>query len=454
MSSSAARHVVAIFGGACAGSTAAEALASQGVEVVVFEQNLRPYGKIEDGLPRWHRDQRRMEYRRIDERLDRAGVHYVPATRLGHDIPFDDVVQWGFSAVLLANGAWRDRELDVPDAAQWVGHGLAYQNPFIYWFNHLPEASYTGPRFEVPPGAICIGGGLASIDVIKVIQLEIYGRALRARGIEVDMYELEHRGIPAVCHDHGIEDPQTLGVANGWLTYRRRVEDMPIASAPDGASAEQRSKMEVVRRRMLTKAQDKFLFHMRPQVVPRALIIEDGRVAGVRFAETTLQDGRLVELDDREVELRSALVVSSIGSLPELIPGIVVKGTYYDYADWNTGAYAPVPGVFGVGNVVTGRGNIKASERHSREVARHLIEHYLGLQDEEAPRTIEGVAGAAEASGTAAAEAVMAHVTRRAPLAADQADGLIARARARQETVGCRDGYAAWIASVTPADME
>ena len=47
-------HVVAIFGGASAGSVAAELLAEHGVQVVVFEQNPRPYGKIEDGLPRWH----------------------------------------------------------------------------------------------------------------------------------------------------------------------------------------------------------------------------------------------------------------------------------------------------------------------------------------------------------------------------------------------------------------
>ena len=110
------RHVVAIFGGASAGSTAAEILAASGIEVVVFEQNLRPYGKIEDGLPRWHRDQRRMEYKRIDGKLDRPQVHFVPHTRLGTDIAFDDVVRWGFSAVLLANGAWRDRPLDIPGA--------------------------------------------------------------------------------------------------------------------------------------------------------------------------------------------------------------------------------------------------------------------------------------------------------------------------------------------------
>src|SRR5262245_24256054 len=47
-------HVVAIVGGATAGAEAAGILADRGVLSVVFEQNQRPYGKIEDGLPRWH----------------------------------------------------------------------------------------------------------------------------------------------------------------------------------------------------------------------------------------------------------------------------------------------------------------------------------------------------------------------------------------------------------------
>lgn len=447
------RHVVAVFGGACAGSTAADILGAHGVDVVVFEQNARPYGKIEDGLPRWHSDQRRMEYRRIDARLSRPGVHLVPNTRLGTDLQFTDVVHWGWSAVLLANGAWRDRPLDLPGAEQWVGRGLVYQNPFIYWFNHAPEASYHGPRFEVPPGAICIGGGLASIDVVKVFQLELYGRVLRDRGIEVSMHDLEHAGIPATCRAHGIEDPHQLGVADSWLVYRRRVEDMPLAQAPPGATPEQVAKTEFVRRKMLAKAQEKYLFHMRPQAIPLSLLIEADHVAGVRFMETQLQGGRLVEQPDHTFELRSPLVVSAIGSLPEPIPGIVMKGTFYDYADWDTGAYAPVSGVFGVGNVVTGRGNIKASEHHSKDVAAYLVEHYLGVQGEQAPRTVEGLFDQASARGEAAAAHVVTYLAQHPPLPAAQAESLLARVRARQQSVGYQD-YASWMTRVTPPDAE
>ena len=52
------QHFVAVIGGAISGSVAAEILADHGIRVAVIEQNTRPYGKIEDGLPRWHVEQR------------------------------------------------------------------------------------------------------------------------------------------------------------------------------------------------------------------------------------------------------------------------------------------------------------------------------------------------------------------------------------------------------------
>src|SRR5487761_2194429 len=118
-------YYVAIVGGAVSGSVSAELLADHGIRVAVFEQNKRPYGKIEDGLPRWHAEQRRREYRRIDARLSKPGIQFIPSVKLGQDVSFQDLCdRWGFSAVILANGAWRDRDLGVPGAEQYVGKGL------------------------------------------------------------------------------------------------------------------------------------------------------------------------------------------------------------------------------------------------------------------------------------------------------------------------------------------
>src|SRR5258708_35327051 len=95
-------HFVAIVGGAIAGSVAAEILADNGIHAVVIEQNEKPYGKIEDGLPRWHLEQRKQEYSRIDARLRKPGIFFLPCTRLARDLAFQDLcANGGCSAVIL-----------------------------------------------------------------------------------------------------------------------------------------------------------------------------------------------------------------------------------------------------------------------------------------------------------------------------------------------------------------
>jgi hypothetical protein len=51
------------------------------------------------------------------------------------------------------------------------------------------------------------------------------------------VYELEKKGIPAVCKMHGI-DPEDLGVKGCLLIYRRRKQDMPLAQPPENATLE------------------------------------------------------------------------------------------------------------------------------------------------------------------------------------------------------------------------
>ena len=155
-------HFVAVFGGSVSGSEAAYQLADQGFQVVVFDQNTLPYGKIEDGLPLWHIKLRNKEEAKIDSKLSHKNIRFVPNIRLGKDIVFEEVARkWGFSAVLLAIGASIDRPLPVQGADEYIGQGLIYQNPFMYWINHKHEMDYPGPIFRVRDEAIIVGGGLA-----------------------------------------------------------------------------------------------------------------------------------------------------------------------------------------------------------------------------------------------------------------------------------------------------
>ena len=102
-------YSIAVIGGATAGAEAAGIFSEQGILTVVFEQNARPYGKIEDGLPRWHKLLREKEYRTIDQKLTQPHVHLVPETKVGRDLELRELTDhWGFHAVVLANGAWSE----------------------------------------------------------------------------------------------------------------------------------------------------------------------------------------------------------------------------------------------------------------------------------------------------------------------------------------------------------
>lgn len=449
------RHFVAVVGGAVAGSVAAEILSDHGIRVAVIEQNPRPYGKIEDGLPRWHVEQRKQEYARIDARLKKPNVVFVPSTKIGRDIDFKELTEgWGFSAVILANGAWRDRSIGIEGADEFIGKGLIYQNPFIYWYNHKNEKSYSGPRYETPDETLVVGGGLASIDVVKVLQLENYERALRARGIEATMHELEKKGIAAYCKAKGI-DPKTLGVKGCLLIYRRREQDMPLAQPPDNATPEQLAKTEEVRRKVLRLAMEKYLFRFQDRRLTQGLVVEKGRLAGIQVAETKVEGRKATPIPGTEQELRAPLIISSIGSVPEVIPGVAMKGEYIEFTDEEVARYKHNDRVFGVGNVVTGQGNIRVSLVHSQKTTERLVANYLGVgENGDGSRDISGFTAAAEARGAAQAQAVKERVQTWDGLSDAQIAAIEKRIQEHHKRVGYEGDYDAWIRKVTPPDLE
>jgi ferredoxin--NADP+ reductase len=425
---------VAIIGGAVAGSEAAAACAARGAIPVVFEQGARPYGKIEDGLPRWHEKLRDKEYRKIDANLGNGQILFVPKTEIGSDISWTELYgDLGFSAIVLANGAWRDRGLPIQGSDAYEGRGLVYQNELVYWFNHYEDAGYDGPVFEIPDDVIVVGGGLASIDVVKLVNLELYARALRARGIDVDIVEMEIKGIPRTLEAHGVAAAE-LGVKGCTLYYRRRKEDMPLADA-DNPTPEQLAKLEAARVKIMDRVIRKYFVKFEELSRPVETIVEGDRLAGIRFQKTEVVDGRVRGLEGTEFDVRASMVISSIGSIPKPIEGIPTKGELYHYDSWDTGEVHGLPGVFGLGNVLTGKGNIKDSRANAIEIIEKVVAAYLGVGDEP-----EETLGGASAE----AEAVAEQATAGEPMAVDAMKALADRIESRHGAMGY-DDYASWI---------
>ena len=377
--------VVAIIGGAVAGSEAARLLAERGVVVLVLEQGAKPYGKIEGGLPRWHRKLREAEYRKIDEALDHPNIFLLRRTRLGRDVTIEQLVsELKLSAVILANGAWRDRPLPIDGIEAYRGRGLIYQNELVQWFNHSDSPLYKGPKFEIEDGALIVGGGLASIDVAKIANFEFVRRVLEERGAEVDLEELEIRGIPEILARHDLS-PASVGMKGALLVYRKRMEDMPLASPKDDSPAAL-ARAEKARVKIMKRVMQKYLVRFEGCLSPVEAIVEEGEeggeLRGLRFQKNRVEDGRFVPVPGELVSIRAPMVLSSIGSIPEPLQGVPLRGELYDFADWETGEIRGLPRVYGLGNVLTGKGNIRHSRDNSSQIAAEIAEALVGVGGE------------------------------------------------------------------------
>ena len=357
--------VVLIIGGAVSGSTAVKKLTDEGIRCVVVEQNRMPYGKIEDGLPRWHEKQRISEYFKIDDIISNDLVDFVPLTRIGEDISFEEIYNMGWSCIYFANGAWKDRSFPIKEIEQF--DNFYYQNPFVYWFNHYHESSYNGPKVDIKDDAIVIGGGLASIDVCKITQLELVRQKVESKIENFDIIEMEHKGIPKYLEQYDLKY-EDLGIKGTTLVYRRNVENMPLTTIPEDAAPEMVEKRKLARRKILNNTLDKFLFKVAECTQPVGLSYEDNMLKGIEVIENEIIDGKLIAKENSNKILHGNTFISSIGSLPEPIQGIPMDGSTYNIIDEDSGKFDELDKVHGMGNAITGKGNIKASRVSAKTV--------------------------------------------------------------------------------------
>lgn len=379
-------HYIAIFGGAVAGSEAAFQLRQKNMNVVVFERNVLPYGKIESGLPKWHHKLRDRQEAIIDERLGDPEIKFVPSVRLGEDLDIRDLSEnWGFSAVLLATGASRDRRLPLNDIDTYIGKGLYYQNPLCDWFNNNHDPGYDKHDYHIPDDAIIIGGGLASIDVAKITMIESVRAALAQRDILIDALTLEKKGVLPALEELGL-NLDKLGMKGSRMFIQGAIKDMPLSPLPENPTDEDLQKAATIRHKLVDKVTERFGFQIVEYRNAIDTIVENGRLVGLVF-ENWDPNG-----NHEHSEEKTPLVISAIGSIPEPIPGLDQDGEIYRIKDLESGELEGLNRVYAVGNAVTGQGNIRRSASHSRQVSEGLFSSPLALDDTTYQELFDGAA--------------------------------------------------------------
>jgi len=440
-------HYVAVIGGAVSGSATAFQFASRGIKTVIIDQQALPYGKIEDGLPKWHSKLRDKEEGKIDERLAHPNITYVPSIRLGTDITFEELCSWGFTAIVLATGAYNDRPLPVEGIDEFVNNGFYYQNPFFIWYNHFHEPGFDGLHHDILDDAIVVGGGLASLDVVKALMIESVQKKLNEKGHDVDMFTLD-RSIVKVLDELGYT-LSDLGLKGCRLFYRRRTIDMPVTPMATD-TPEKLEKAQGIREKLLHNFTTKYLFRFYDCHMPVDKIVKDGKLEGLVFQKTEVIDGKAVPVEGTEHEVEGPLVISSIGSIPELLKGIPSQWQMFKISDMNTCQVEGYDNVFAVGNAVTGQGNIKESFKHGNELSARIMDDSLGWTEEHfevySEVTASGVADqAAEIAGKFSDSNL---------LSADKVEELDGKVQELQQRSGYSGDYTSWRNKNIPVRLE
>ncbi len=332
-------------------------------------------------LPRWHVKQRRVTYEEIVQRLEHPNIHYVPLARMRlRDADFHRVAR----VVGLERGGahqWRLARSSLSGRRRRPIHrsraGLSKSAHLLV--QSLSRNCLRWARSCVSrPSTTVVGGGLASIDVVKVLQIEMTLQALKRRGIDEDMLKLEREGVEPVLKTHGLAYGD-LGVAPCRLFYRRRVLDMPLSDIAPDATPKRAEAMRQARAKILDKAQRKFLFEFQELSVPTGLVVEGDRMVGVMMSRTEAADGKVRTIPDSGQPVRAPMTISSIGSIPEPIPGIPQRGEVYTYVDAQVGLLMEGrTAIYASGYVLTGKGNLKDSLVSGTEIGIHVAERYPG----------------------------------------------------------------------------
>jgi hypothetical protein len=151
------------------------------------------------------------------------------------------------------------------------------------------------------------------------------------------------------------------------------------------------------------------------------------------------------------VDVRSPFIISSIGSVPAPITGLPMKGELIDFEDWDTGRVRGLPHVFGLGNALTGKGNIKESRKNAQLIGTHVVESYLGLRGD---GPLRAELDAEHAAVRAQTEAAIADAVTQPPLSPAQQAALVAQVKAHWARAGYPGDLTQWLHSVTPRGSE
>ncbi|MDT8066611.1 MAG: FAD-dependent oxidoreductase [Terriglobia bacterium] len=345
---------VAIVGSGPVGLSAAHDLALMGYSITIFEAAPVPGGMLYLGIPEY-RLPRNVVEAQVREILETGDITLKLNHRAGRDFEIGQLRHNGFDAVLIAVGAHRSRDLNIPGVHT---DGVLKGIEFLLNVN-------LGYKFTIGKKVIVIGGGNVAMDVARSAAREV----------------LEQHGAAEM-------EPKQESVA---AVAAREMVDVSLSALRMGAREvhlvclERRNEMPAALEEIEEAETEGITIH--PGFGPKRILEQDGRVAGLEVVDTKWvfdAQGRFnpAFYDGTEKVLPCDTIIMAIGQAPNLEfirpeDGIQVSPRGLIAVERST-LMTTAPGIFAGGDCVFGPRLIIDSVGDGKRAAIGIDEYLLG----------------------------------------------------------------------------
>ncbi|GAA1622401.1 FAD-dependent oxidoreductase [Leucobacter chromiireducens] len=335
---------LAIVGAGPAGIYAADLLLKAErdfeVEIDLFEQLPAPYGLVRYGVSPDHPRIKGI-ISALRDVLDSGQIRYFGNVRYGRDITLEDLKRH-YNAVIFSTGAIRDANLNIPGIDAEASYGAA---DYVSWFDGHPDVPRTWPLEAESVGVI--GNGNVALDVSRM--LIKHADDLLPTEIPQNVYEGLKENPIQELHLFGRRGPKYVKFTPLELRELGEVRDVDMIVDERDFDREDAYADEVLAKNkqitVITRIMDKWRaeqaereasgerasrrLHMHFWSKPVEVVVEDGRVAGLKIERTAPDgEGGVVDTGEFEVIPMQALyrAVGYFGSPLDEIPFDDAKG--------------------------------------------------------------------------------------------------------------------------------
>ncbi len=308
---------LAIVGAGPAGIYAADLLLKAerdfDVEIDLFEQLPAPYGLVRYGVSPDHPRIKGI-INALRDVLDSGQIRYFGNVRYGRDITLEDLKRH-YNAVIFSTGAIRDAALSIPGIDAAGSYGAA---DFVSWFDGHPDVPRTWPLEAAGVGVI--GNGNVALDISRM--LIKHADDLLPTEIPQNVYEGLKQNPIQDLHLFGRRGPKYVKFTPLELRELGELRDVDMVVDERDFDLEDAYADEVLAKNkqitVITRVMNKWReeqqereasgetasrrLHMHFWSKPVEVVVEDGRVAGLKI-ERTAPDGEGGIVDTGEFEI-------------------------------------------------------------------------------------------------------------------------------------------------------